>query len=398
LAVAASHTQAGGEKRDEDGPQVPAKPSKIVPTEAPAVVVAKPVPRQVTDFIDFSGRTGAVNAVTIVPRVTGYIVKTAFKEGSDVRRGDLLFEIDPRPYQAKLDALSAKLAQSKTSLRLAMVTYARFRELFQKSPGTVSQGDLDLHQAQEEQAVASLELARANLEAAKLNLQWTKVTAPIDGRIGRYDLTVGNLVNQDVTKLTTLVSLDPMYVLFDMDETSLLRIKQTINEGRPLKDGANAPVLMGLQGEQGYPHRGSLDFLDNQVNPATGSITLRGVFPNPKPKDGTYLLLPGMFTRVRLPIGQPRAALLVTDGALMSDQGLKYVYVLNADNQVEYRRVKAGAIQDDGLRVIEQGLKADDWVVLSGTSKVRPRLKVQPERILMPFAVQPEKNTPKSDG
>jgi multidrug efflux system membrane fusion protein len=398
LAVVALHTQAGGKKRDRDITQEPAEPPQIVPMENRVIPVAKPVQRQVTDFLDFTGRTGAVNAVTIVPRVTGYLVKTIFKEGADVRRGDLLFEIDPRPYQAQVDALNAKLTQSSASLKLAKVTHARFRELAKKNPATASQGDLDQYQSQEEQAVASLVLAQANLEAAKLNLEWTKVTAPIDGRISRYYFTVGNLVNQDVTKLSTLVSLDPMFVCFDMDEASLLRIKRAVNEGRTLKAGAETPVLMGLQGEQGFPHRGSLNFIDNQVNPATGSIALRGVFPNPKPKNGTYLFLPGMFARVRLPIGQPRAALLVIDRALMSDQGLKYVYVVNADNQVEYRRVTAGAIQDDGLRVIDQGLKTDDWVVIGGLAQVRPRLKVQPERMPMPSVLQPETNKTKSGG
>jgi multidrug efflux system membrane fusion protein len=205
LTVAGLHTRADGNTVDKDSPQAPAKPPPVVPVENQVVPVAKPVRRQVTDFLDFTGRSSAVNSVTIVPRVTGFLVKTFFKEGGEVRRGDLLFEIDPRPYQAQFEALNAKLLQSKASLRLAKVTYARLRELAQKNAGAVSQADLDQHQAREEQAAASLHLARANLDAAKLNLEWTKVTAPIDGRVSRYYLTIGNLVNQDATHLTTAV-------------------------------------------------------------------------------------------------------------------------------------------------------------------------------------------------
>jgi multidrug efflux system membrane fusion protein len=230
------------------------------------------------------------------------------------------------------------------------------------------------------------------MEVYKLNHEFTKVVSPIDGQVSRYYLTLGNLVNQDQTLLTTVVSLDPMYAYFDVDEPTLLRIRRAINEGRIKRhpEGTNIPVLMGLQGEDGYPHQGSINFVNNQVDPSTGSILARGVFPNPQPPEGVRLLSPGMFVRIRVPIGAPHPALLIIDRAVGSDQGLKYVYVLDAQDKVQYRRVTTRSLQPDGLRVIESGLKPDEWVVVGGLPQVRPRMKVQPERIPMPTLGQPE--------
>ena len=226
-----------------------------------------------------------------------------------------------------------------------------------------------------DEAEARVEAYEKSMEISRLSHEFTRVLSPIDGQISRYYLTLGNLVNQDQTLLTTVVSVDPMYVYFDMDEPTLLRTRKAVNEGKikvPEK-GTKLPVFMGLQGEDGFPHQGTINFVNNQVNPTTGSILVRGVFPNPLPKGGHRLLSPGMFVRVRLPIGQPYPALLVIDRAVGSDQGQKYVYVLDAENKVQYRRVTTGPLQDDGLRVIEQGLKPDDWVVVGGLQQVRPR-------------------------
>ncbi len=219
-----------------------------------------------------------------------------------------------------------------------------------------------------------------------MNLEFTKVTAPIDGQVGRYFYTVGNLVNQDQTLLTRIVSLDPMFGYFDMDEPTLLQIKRAINDGKIKlpSDKSKIPVLMGLQGEDGYPHQGTVDFLNNQVNPTTGSILVRGLFPNPAPPNGTRLLVPGMFVRIRLPIGAPHQALLIIDRAIGSDQGLKYVYVLGENNTLQYRRVSTGALQDDGLRVVSDGLKAGEWVVVGALQQVHPNLQVQPQEMPMP--------------
>jgi multidrug efflux system membrane fusion protein len=353
------------------------------PSEPPAVPVSRPVSRQVTDFVDFTGRTDAVQAVDVRARVTGYLVKMPFKEGAEVKKDDLLFEIDPRPYQAQYDQAESQVRLAEARLKLAIATYARGKEVA-KTPGAISQQDLDTYKAQQEEADASLKATRASLEVYKLNLGFTKVTSPIDGQVSRYYLTLGNLVNQDQTLLTTVVSLDPMYAYFEVDEPTVLLIRRAINEGRikPMQEGT-VPVLMGLQGEDGFPHRGALNFVNNQVNPTTGSITVRGVFANPRPPNGVRLLSPGMFVRIRLPIGPPHPALLVIDRAIGFDQGLKYVYVLDAENQAQYRRVTTGALQEDGLRVVE-GLQPTDRVVVGGLQQVRPRMEVRPDEVPMP--------------
>ena len=227
---------------------------------------------------------------------------------------------------------------------------------------------------------------KMNMELYRLNHEFTRVLSPIDGQISRYYLTLGNLVNQDQTLLTTVVSVDPMYVYFEMDEPTLLRIRRAVNEGKiqAAARTARCPSSWACRAKRAIPHQGTINFVNNQVNPTTGSILVRGVFPNPLPKGGHRLLSPGMFVRIRLPIGGPHQALLVIDRAVGSDQGLKFVYVLDADNKVQSRRVTTGALQDDGLRVIEDGLKPDDWVVVGGILQVRPRMEVRPDRVPMP--------------
>jgi multidrug efflux system membrane fusion protein len=364
----------------------------VTPPETPVVPVSRPIQRPVTDFVDYTGRTNAKDAVAIQPRVTGYLTAIHFKEGAFVKKDDLLMEIDPRPYQEQYAAVKAQVALNEASLKYAEATNKRFNELFKVNPGAVSARELDQYQALEEQAIANLNLSKANLNAAKLNLDWTKVTAPISGQVSRYFLTEGNLVNQDVTQLTTVVSMDPMYVYFDMDEPTLLRIKRAVNEGKitTRNDGATVRLEMGMAGEEGYPHEGNINFVDNQVNPSTGSISVRGVFSNHKPRrGGTYLLVPGMFVRVRLPIGTEQPQLLVIDRAVTSDQGLKYLYVIDADNKVEARRVTLGPLQQDGLRVVLDGLKKDDWVAIGNLQQIRPKMQVQPDQVTMPTSTAP---------
>ncbi len=203
--------------------------------------------------------------------------------------------------------------------------------------------------------------------------------------MSRYFLTVGNLVNQDQTLLTTVVSQHPMYGYFDTDEPTVLRVRRAIAE-RKMKPaiGGKNPVLMGLQDEEGFPHSGTLDFVNNQVNPTTGSITVRGVFPNPMLAQGVRLLSPGMFLRIRLPLGEPHQALMVIDRAIGSDQGLKYVYVVDAENKVQYRRITTGPLEENGLRVVESGLKPDDWVLVGAIQQVHPGTVVRPDQTAMP--------------
>jgi membrane fusion protein, multidrug efflux system len=365
--------------------------AQVAPAELPVVPISRPVERDVTDFLDFTGRTGAIEAVNIVPRVTGYLVRSPFKEGSEVKEGDLLFEIDARPYQAQLDQAEGQVKLYQAQLELAKTTLARDQEI-SKTPGAVSLQQLDQDKAAVAEAEARVKAFQASTEVYKLNLSFTKVTAPVSGQISRAYLTsaVGNLVNQDQTLLTTIVSLDPIYVNFDMDEPTLLRVRRAVNEGRIKvpQDGV-VPVYMGLQGEDGYPHEGTINFVNNQVNSTTGSISVRGVFPNPKPPGGARLLSPGMFVRVRMPLGQPHKSVLVIDRAIGSDQGLKYVYVVDAENKAQTRRITTGSLQEDGLRVISTGLKANEWVVVGALQQVRPRMEIRPEQIPMPTLARP---------
>jgi multidrug efflux system membrane fusion protein len=381
-----SLAQATGPEREP--PRAASKKKAAAP---PVVPVSQPVRREVTDYVDFTGRTEAVFSVDIRPRVTGYLVEMPFKEGDEVKERDLLFVVDPRPYKAQLDQAQGQVDLNLASLKLARTTLARDRAISAISPRSVSQQQLDQEEAVVEEAEARVKAFEKSMELYALNYEFTRVISPINGQISRYYWTLGNLVNADQSLLTTVVSVDPMYVYFDMDEPTLLRSRRAINAGKIKlpEDRMKIPVYMGLHGEKGFPHQGSINFVNNQVNPTTGSILVRGVFPNPKPAGGNRLLSPGMFARVRLPIGLPHPALLVIDRAIASDQGVKYVYVVGPDGKVENRRITTGALQDDGLRVVEEGLKGDEWVVVGGLQQVRPLMPATPERIAMPSFVPP---------
>jgi membrane fusion protein, multidrug efflux system len=369
------------------------KQADVAQSEPPAIPVSKPVQREVTDFMEFTGRTDATESVSIVPRVTGYLVKISFREGAEVKKDDVLFEIDPRPYEAQFSQAEGQVSVNEARVKEATADNARARDLA-KTPGAISQQDLDRYQAAEEEAIAAVQAAKASLDIYELNLSFCKVTSPIDGQVSRYFLTVGNLVNQDQTQLTTVVSVDPMYVYFDMDETTLLRIRRAINDKQIERyPQGEIPVYIGLEGEEGFAHQGSINFVNNRVNAGTGSITVRGVMPNPRPANGIRLLSPGMFVRVRLPIGKPHEALLVVDRAVASDQGLKYLYVLDDQNKVQQRRVETGALQEDGLRVITAGLKPDELVVIGGIQQVRPRMQITPDHEPMPSLAAPTEST-----
>jgi multidrug efflux system membrane fusion protein len=358
--------------------------SEVAVPGPPVIPVSRPIQRTVTDYVDFTGRTNAIQSVDIRARVSGYLVQMPFKEGTEVKTGDLLFEVDPRPYKAQLDQAEGQVNLYKAQLELAKANYARDQNVA-KTPGAVSLQQLDQDKAAVAEADAAVKAFQASVEVFKLNLSFTKVTAPVDGQVSRYYLTLGNLVVQDQTLLTTVVSVDPMYVYFDMDEPTVLRIRRAINAGQltPYQE-RKFPVLVGLQNEEGFPHQGIIDFVNNQVNPSTGSISVRGVVPNSRPPKGVRLLSPGMFVRIRLPISLPHPALLVIDRAVGSDQGLKFVYVIDAQHKAQYRRVTTGALQEDGLRVINEGLKPSEWVVVSGLQQVRPRIEVQMEQMPMP--------------
>lgn len=373
-----------------------AKAETPPPAPPPSVVVSTPIERSVTDYVDFTGRTEAPFSVDIRPRVTGYLVKMPFTEGTEVKTGDLLFEIDPRPYQADLDRAQGDVVLNEAKLKLAKADNARAKSIAMVNSGAISKQDLDKYQAAEEEAVAAVEASKANLEGYKINLEFTRVTSPIDGRVGRYNLTIGNLVNADTTLLTTVVSQDPIYVYYDVDELTLLRLMRRLMASNadplPLK---KFPVYMGLADEDGFPHVGYINFANNVVNASTGTITVRGVFENPATPSTRRLLKPGMFVRVRFPNGEPHSALLVSEKALGTDQGRKYLLVVNDKNIVEYRPVTTGPLQDDGLRVIESGLKVGERVIVSGLQFARPKAEVRVELQPMPtIANAPTSTTP----
>ena len=353
------------------------EPPALAATPPPVVMVSLPVEREVRDYYEYTGRTAAVEAVEVRARVSGYLVKVNFQEGAVVKKGDLLFQIDPRPFQAVLDQAKGQVAQLEARLARAEADVTRYERLLPK--GAASQKDLDTAVADRGEARAGIQSARAAVDRAALDLEFTKVTAPISGRISRHLIDEGNLVTADTTLLTTLVSIDPMYVYFDADEGSVLRVRQLIREGklRSARDVA-VPVLLGLANETGFPHQGTINFVDNQVNPQTGTLRLRGVFPN---ENGA--LEPGYFARVRLLIGQTHGALLVTERAIDTDQGQKILYVVNDKSEVHSRPIRVGALHD-GLRVIEEGLQPGERVIVNGLLQVRPGIPVTPKPVDMP--------------
>ena len=353
----------------------PAASAGDVPAKAPGVLVARPVVQEVTDYEDCTGRTEASARVDLRARVTGYLVKTLFPDGAEVKQGDLLFEIDPRPYRARLDAAEAALGVAAARAKLAQTNSQRLAALFAKKQA--SQEELDRAAGDRQVAEAEVQAAKAGLEIAKLNLAFTRIQAPISGQIGRRLIDPGNLVEADKTNLAVLVSRDPLYVYFDIDERTSLRLRLAARDGK-LK-GEKTPVQIGVaSAEKGFPHQGLLDFADNRVNADTGTIRLRAVMANKN-----KVLLPGMFVRVRLRIGEPYKALLIPADAIMSEQGQKLVYIVNAKDMVESRRVAVGQGLDD-RRVIKEGLNAEDRVVIGNLQRLRPGDSVQPREQEIP--------------
>jgi RND family efflux transporter MFP subunit len=330
----------------------------------------------VIDYANFTGRTAAVDSVELRARVWGYLGKVNFKEGALVQKGDVLFEIDPLTYRAALDQAEGNLASMQARLGRLDADLARARSLLGR--GAISREEFDRVAGDRGEAAAARVALEGAVERAKLDLQYTRVTAPISGRVSRYVVTVGNLVQAGDqgggTLLTTIVSVDPMYAYFDVDEHTALRVRKLVREGKSdsPRDGGY-PVSLGLANEEGHPHRGTINFADNQVNPKTGTIRLRGVFPNKE-----QVLLPGLFARVRVPIGRPHRALLVSERALDTDQGQKIVYVVDEKNEAISRPVRLGGLHD-GLREITDGLKPGERVIVNGLQQVRTGITVEPK-------------------
>jgi multidrug efflux system membrane fusion protein len=347
-----SHSQATG---------APATPP------APTVSVAEVVSRPLRDFEEFTGRLEPVTTVSIQPRVSGFIDSAQFTEGAHVKKGQLLFRIDPRPFQAEVNRLAAQLKHARTQADLATLNHERGKTLIAKH--VIAQQDFDQLATTATSSNDDIGAAAAALEAARLNLEFTEVRSPIDGRVSRMLITPGNLVST-TSILTTVVSDNPVYAYFDADEQTYLRFTQH-------SAGTSSPVYMGLVDEQGYPHEGRLDFLDNQVDPRSGTIHARAVFDN---KDGHYT--PGLFARIKLIGGATRETLLIDERAVGVDLGKKFVLALKPDNSLEYRAVTLGTTID-GLRVVNQGLAKGDVIVVNGLQHVRPGATVKPMRVAM---------------
>jgi RND family efflux transporter MFP subunit len=351
---------------------------------APEVMVAQVLSQKITDWDEYTGRFQAIDTVEVRPRVSGYIDQVQFREGKAVKKGETLIVIDPRPYQADFDRAKAGLALAKAQRELATLEAERVHKL--KDSGAVSQEEFDERLSALHQQEASVAAAQAEYDAAALNLSFTKVTAPIDGQASRAEVTRGNLVtggNNGGTLLTTIVSTDPMYVYFEGDEQAYLRYNQLARSGqRPSSRNFANPVRVGLANEEGFPHEGHMDFVDNQLNVRTGTIRGRAVLDN---KDG--LFTPGMFARVQLLGTAEREAILIEERAIGTDQTQNFVLVVGADNKVEYRPVQLGR-SIRGLRIVNKGLSASDVIVVNGLQRVRPGTPVTPKRTTMGLPLQ----------
>jgi multidrug efflux system membrane fusion protein len=332
------------------------------PSGPPAaeVSVAPVVSRTVRQWDDFTGRIAAVETVDLRPRVSGYIDRVTYQEGKEVKKGDLLFVIDQRPYLAALAQAEASLEHARSEAKLAQTQNARAQTLIDAK--VISREEFEARHAASAQGDATVRGAEAAVATARLNLQFTEVRAPISGRAGRALITTGNLAQADSTLLTTLVSLDPVQVYFDSDEQTYLRYNELARKGE--RDASHNPVRVGLANEEGYPHAGTVDFTDNQVDPQTGTIRARAVLPNPD-----RVFTPGLFARVQLEGSGQFKALLIDDKAVLTDQDRKYVYVLAPNNTAARKDIKLGRMID-GLRVVESGLDPTDKVVIDGVQKV----------------------------
>ena len=428
------------------------KQAEVQKTPPLTIPVSTPVEREVIDYAEYTGRTDAVESVSVRARVTGELKSMPFAEGAEVRKpikfawlkmysGDLLFQIDPKPYQAIVIQAEGKLLQSKAQRAQAQLTYESDKQLFESGSGSGMTVALD--KAILDAADGKVQIAEGQLEAARYNLSLTEIHASINGRISRYFYTTGNLVSENQTLLTTIVSMERMYAYFDVEERTYQRlldgakgglpgytVRMTIegdskaevrpegkgdskgsgkgaNKGEGKGEGKGAAKTDEKPEPKGDPNVfvGKLNFINNQVNPSTGTVAVRAVFENRRTSGGMWKLLPGMFVRVRIDLGEPYRSALISDKAIGSDQGLKYVYVVDSENKVQYRRVDIGPLQEDGLRVIRPykpgrtatdlptGVKPDERVVVGGLPQLRPKIEIKPDLVPMPTgAAGPDTN------
>ena len=354
----------------------------------PPISAAVVVEKQITETQEFSGRLEAVERVEIRSRVGGFITSVNFKPGSEVKKGDVLFVIDPRPFQAEMSRAEAAASSARAKADLAKLELSRAEKLLAEK--AIPQRELDEKASGVKELDANVRAAQASFEAAKLNLSFTQVHAPINGRVGKAEITVGNLIDGSAI-LTSVVSTDRIYASFDGDEDTYLRVGAQSHKGAPVT------VRVGLANEEGYPHQGKLEFVDNQLDPKTGSVRMRATFAN-----ADNVLVPGLFARVQIDGGNGAKdltkAMLISERAIGTDQNRKFVFVVGADSKAEYRPVKLGPTID-GLRVVREGLKTGEKIVVNGLQRVRPGAPVTAQIVAMDFdpaapAATPEKKEP----
>jgi RND family efflux transporter MFP subunit len=347
--------------------------NSFVPPPPPKVDVGVPVQRPITRYLEATGNTAPINSVDLVARVQGVLQAINYQDGSLVKQGTTLFTIEPDTYKLKLEQAQAAEAGAQASVKQAEADYKRQVDLVARQ--AVAQATLDTSTSTRDNAQANLQQAQANTKIAAVNYGYTNVVAPFDGIVSAHLISVGELVGAaSPTQLATIVQLDPIYVNFNVNEQDVLRIRaEAKRRGMTSDDLKQLPIEVGLQTETGYPHKGKLDYAAPTVNLSTGTLPVRGVLPNAE-----RVLLPGYYVRVRVPFDQQQDALLVPDIALGSDQGGRYVLVVNSDNVVEQRKVQTGPVEDE-LRVIDSGLKPDDRVVIAGLLRAIPGQKVDPQ-------------------
>jgi len=354
--------------------------NEYVPPPPPKVTVVSPVQQAITRYMDLTGNTAAINNVDLVARVEGFLMSIDYKDGGVVKQGDQLFLIQQDTYQANLNQAKASLASAQAQLTNTQTEYQRQSTLGQQDFS--SQAVVDKARANMQQAQASVDSAKANVEIATINLGYTKVVAPFAGIVTRHLADVGQLVGNDTpTKLATIVQMDPIYAYFSVSENQVLKIKEALAaRGRTLEQIKEIDINIGLQNEDGYPHKGRLDYVSPEIDPSTGTLLVRAIFDNKN-----LSLLPGLFARVQVPVQQIPNALLVDDTAIGSAQQGKYVLVVGKDNVVEQKIVTTGQVQGQ-YRVIESGLTVDDKVVVGGMQRAIPGAKVEPELVPAPTA------------
>lgn len=349
------------------------------------VTVSRPIAQEVVDHEVFTGRVDAREVVEVRARVGGYLEEVSFKDGEDVEKGALLFVIDPRPYEAEVERAKGELLKAEAQLKYQAAEFKRIEALLARR--AASRDEFEKVAGERAQAEGAVQSAKATLDKAKLDLGFTRITAPISGRTSRPLITVGNLIpsggiNSPV--LTTIIPIDPIYVYFDVDEQTMLRYfelfkENSLNSSRE----SRMPCQVGVANEKTFPHDGIVDFVENRLDPTTGTLRIRAKLENPKLTPTIRLFNPGMFVRVQLAASAPHEALLVTERAIGTDLNAKYVYVVNEKNEVEYRPVVLGMLSN-GLREVKEGITAQDWVIVNGMQRVRPGVKVEAKQAPMP--------------